>query len=67
MPRLNGIEVIRRLRETIPDTRILVLTMHQEDEYVLQAVRDATGVPVYELPIRPEHVLRGLRARRSDG
>ena len=39
MPRLNGIEVIRRLRETIPDTRILVLTMHQEDEYVLQAVR----------------------------
>ena len=39
MPRLNGIEVIRRLRETVPDTRVLVLTMHQEDEYVLQAVR----------------------------
>ncbi len=39
MPRLNGIEVIRRLREALPDTRVLVLTMHQEDEYVLQAVR----------------------------
>lgn len=39
MPRLNGIEVIRRLREAVPDTRVLVLTMHQEDEYVLQAVR----------------------------
>jgi DNA-binding NarL/FixJ family response regulator len=39
MPRLNGIEVVRRLREALPDTRVLILTMHQEDEYVLQAVR----------------------------
>lgn len=39
MPRLNGIEVVRRLREALPDTRVLMLTMHQEDEYVLQAVR----------------------------
>src|SRR5690606_36911131 len=39
MPRLNGIEVVRRLRETAPGSRVLVLTMHQEEEYVLQAVR----------------------------
>ena len=39
MPRLNGIEVLRRVREALPDTRVLVLTMHQEDEYVQQAVR----------------------------
>lgn len=38
MPRLNGIEVVRRLRETLPETKTLVLTMHQEDEYVLQLV-----------------------------
>lgn len=39
MPRLSGIEVVRRLKEALPNTRVLVLTMHQEDEYVLQAVR----------------------------
>jgi len=39
MPRLNGVEVVRRLREALPETKVLVLTMHQEDEYVLQAVR----------------------------
>ena len=39
MPRLGGIEVVRRLHESLPRTRVLVLTMHQEDEYVLQAVR----------------------------
>jgi len=39
MPRLNGIEVVRRLRAELPDTRVLVLTMHEEAEYVLQVVR----------------------------
>lgn len=39
MPRLGGLEVVRRLREKLPGTRVLVLTMHQEDEYILQAVR----------------------------
>jgi DNA-binding NarL/FixJ family response regulator len=39
MPRLNGLEVVRRLREALPQTRVLVLTMHGEHEYVLQAVR----------------------------
>ena len=39
MPGLGGIEVVRRLHEALPSTRVLVLTMHQEDEYVLQAVR----------------------------
>jgi DNA-binding NarL/FixJ family response regulator len=39
MPHLNGIEVVRRLRDALPETRVLVLTMHSEDEYVLQLVR----------------------------
>lgn len=39
MPRLNGIEVVRRLSVELPRTRVLVLTMHEEDEYVLLAVR----------------------------
>ena len=39
MPRLKGLEVVRRLREALPQTKVLVLTMHGEDEYVLQAVR----------------------------
>ncbi len=39
MPRLNGVEVVRRLRAELPDTRVLVLTMHTEEEYVLHVVR----------------------------
>lgn len=39
MPKLNGIEVIRRLTRELDEARILVLTMHAEEEYVLHVVR----------------------------
>ena len=39
MPKLNGIEVVRRLSREIETLRILVLTMHSEEEYVLHVVR----------------------------
>jgi DNA-binding NarL/FixJ family response regulator len=39
MPRLSGVEVVRRLAAELPQTRTLVLTMHEEEEYVLHMVR----------------------------
>jgi len=39
MPRLSGIEVTRRIVTQLPRTRVLVLTMHEEEEYVLHMVR----------------------------
>ena len=58
---LNGLEVIRRLRDALPGTRVLVLTMHQEDEYVLQAVRaGASGYLVKDSA--PAELLAAVRA-----
>ena len=39
MPRLSGIEVTRRIATQLPRTRVLVLTMHEEEEYVLHMIR----------------------------
>ncbi len=39
MPHLNGLETARRLRETLPQTKIVLLTMHTEDPYVLEALQ----------------------------
>ena len=39
MPGLNGVEVVRRLHAELPATRVLVLTMHEESEYVVHVVR----------------------------
>ena len=39
MPHLNGLETARRLRETVPATKSIVLTMHAHDPYVLEALQ----------------------------
>src|SRR5579875_3331576 len=39
MPRVNGLEVIRRIREQGLDVKVLVLTMHSEEQYLLQVLR----------------------------
>ena len=39
MPRLNGLEATRRIHKALPSTRILILTMHDDEEYVLRTVR----------------------------
>ena len=38
MPEMNGFEVALRLRKSVPRTRVLILTMHEDDEYVLRMV-----------------------------
>jgi len=37
MPRMNGISVILEIKRQAPDTKILALTMHKEEDFVLQA------------------------------
>jgi len=39
MPRLNGVECVRRIREALPATKVLALTVHDEEEYVLHMVK----------------------------
>lgn len=34
MPKMSGIEVLNRLRESAPDTRVVVFTMNQNREYL---------------------------------
>ena len=44
MPGLNGIEVTRQALKRSPHTKIVILSMHANDEYVLEALRNgATG------------------------
>jgi DNA-binding NarL/FixJ family response regulator len=39
LPDFDGVEVTRRLRESLPETRVLVLTVHDEETYVLALVQ----------------------------
>src|SRR5690242_13474381 len=39
MPDIDGLEACRRMRASVPDTSVLILTMHESEEYFFQALR----------------------------
>jgi DNA-binding NarL/FixJ family response regulator len=39
MPELSGLDAVSRIRDAVPEARILVLSIHDHEEYVLQSVR----------------------------
>jgi DNA-binding NarL/FixJ family response regulator len=60
MPRVDGLEAIRRIRECAPATRILVLTSFADDRTVLPAVR--AGAAGYLLKdVQPPELAGAIR------
>ncbi len=43
MPGFNGLEATRRLKKRFPGMKIIILTVHNNEEYVLQALRDGAS------------------------
>jgi two-component system, NarL family, response regulator NreC len=44
MPGLNGLEVTRQVTKSLPQTRVIILSMYTDDSYVLEALKNgATG------------------------
>lgn len=39
MPRMNGMDAIREIKKRSPETRILVLTVHKTDEYIVATLQ----------------------------
>jgi DNA-binding NarL/FixJ family response regulator len=65
MPKMNGIDAIREIKRRFPETKILVLTVHKTEEYILATLKagadgyvlkDATHA---ELMIAVKNVLSG--------
>ena len=39
MPKMNGVEAIREIKNRIPETRVLALTVHKAEEFVLEVLK----------------------------
>jgi DNA-binding NarL/FixJ family response regulator len=61
MPRMDGVEATRRLRELVPDVRVLVLTSFAAEDHVMEAVR--AGAAGYLLKdVEPADIAAAIRA-----
>ncbi|MBP9148265.1 MAG: response regulator transcription factor [Rhodoferax sp.] len=65
MPGLNGIEATARLVKSFPNIKVLILSMHQSEEYVRQALRHGAAAYLLkdaaplELDLALSAVMRG--------
>ena len=60
MPRLDGVEAIRRLRDRSPATRVIVLTSFLDDDKIFPAVR--AGAAGYLLKdVQPQELVSAIR------
>jgi len=72
MPRMNGMEAIGDIKKANPETKIIVLTVHKTEEYILEALK--SGVDGYvlkdashtELMIAINNVFKGKRYLSAD-
>lgn len=61
MPKVNGIEAARRLRELLPTTKILMLTVSDEEDDLYEAIKaGANGYLLKEISV--EEVAEAIRA-----
>jgi DNA-binding NarL/FixJ family response regulator len=60
MPGLDGLEVVSRLRKEAPDLPVLILTMHEEAQYVVRAI-EAGAMGYLTKQSAPEQLVAAIR------
>ena len=61
MPDMNGIEATRRIRKEIPDTKVIVLSMHHKRQFVIDMLK--SGVSGYILKTKVhDDLIRAITA-----
>lgn len=60
MPRLNGLEALRRIKTDFPDLAVLILTMHASEPYLFQVIQSG-GAGYVLKQTADEHLLGAIR------
>lgn len=66
MPKKSGLEVTQHLQNSLPETRVLILTMHEGDEFFFRTLQ--AGASGYVLKgASPDELLAAIRAVHQGG
>ena len=66
LPQMPGTECIRRLKEILPETQVIVLTVYEDSEHIFRALK--AGASGYLLKrAEPDEVLDAIRNAREGG
>ncbi len=60
MPKLNGIEVVQQMSDYCPDTKVLILTAYDDDEYIF-ALMGAGAHGYFLKTVQPTELIEAVR------
>ncbi len=66
LPRLSGVECVRRLKERLPDLRIVMLTKFEDADHLFRALKAGASGYLSKL-IPPEELLRAIQQAHEGG
>jgi len=61
MPGMSGIQVTRQLKETLPGTRVLILTLHEDESLLREAIRSGASGYILKQAVEAE-LISAIRA-----
>jgi len=61
MPGMSGIQVTRQLKETLPSTRVLILTLHEDESLLREAIRAGASGYILKQAVEAE-LISAIRA-----
>jgi two-component system nitrate/nitrite response regulator NarL len=66
MPEMNGLQATQEIRSILPDAKVIILTMHDNKDYVLSFIEH--GARGYLLKdSQPDEIIRAVKTVHSDG
>jgi len=60
MPKLNGLEVTQRIRHSFPSVKVIILTIHDDQSYVVEVVK-AGAVGYLLKDVEPGMLIKAIR------
>jgi two-component system invasion response regulator UvrY len=66
MPGVDGLEVINQLHSSLPDLPILVLTMHEEEQYVVRSISSGARGYITKRSA-PEQLVKAIQQLHAGG
>lgn len=66
MPGMDGLEVVSRMKNSCPDVPVLILTMHEEEQYVVRAI-EAGAMGYVTKQCAPEQLVEAVKKIYSGG
>jgi len=61
MPVLNGLEATKQIKKRFPSTKVLILTMHVNEEYIFEIIKAGASGYIVKMAV-PEELVLAIRA-----